>query len=112
VLERGWNRVAVIGVHAGARSVVDSLEAMGVPCRVLDRSSLTARGLEGLEAMVMPGGWSLFQKAAAGERGIAAVREDQAFWRTRKGRKFLAAYTEPRAVQKHLHNHPDYEYEP
>lgn len=41
-----------------------------------------------------------------------AVQKDHPYWKTRKGRKFLATYTEPKAVQKHLHNHPDYEYQP
>jgi len=41
-----------------------------------------------------------------------AIQRDHPYWRTRKGEKFLAAYTDPAAVKKHLHNHPDYEYEP
>jgi len=41
-----------------------------------------------------------------------AVQKDHAYWKTRKGKKFLDAYTEPATVKKHLHNHADYEYEP
>ncbi|MBE3095716.1 MAG: hypothetical protein IMZ44_01140 [Planctomycetes bacterium] len=73
---------AVVGVyadagawHVGARSVVQALEAAGVPCRVLDRSALTPEGLQGLQAIVMPGGWSVFQKVAAGNSGLEAIRK-------------------------------------
>ena len=38
------------------------------------------------------------------------VRKDHPFFQTRRGKKFLAAYAEPAAVQKHLNNHKDYQY--
>ena len=59
--------------HPGARSIVASLEAEGVPCRVLDRTSLTAEGLKGLESIVLPGGWAPHQWQAAGTDGLAAI---------------------------------------
>jgi len=40
-----------------------------------------------------------------------AVRKDHPFFETRRGKKFLAAYTEPAAVEKHLNHHKDYRYE-
>lgn len=60
--------------HQGAKAVVAALEGEGVPCRVLDRSLLTADGLKGLEAVVLPGGWAPHQWRAAGEGGLAAVK--------------------------------------
>ncbi len=39
-----------------------------------------------------------------------AIRKDHPFFGTRRGKRFLAAYTKPAAVAKHLHNHRDYEY--
>lgn len=60
--------------HVGARSVVDALEAAGVPCVVLDRSRLTAEELAPLAAIVFPGGWAPHQRSAAGPFGLAAVR--------------------------------------
>ena len=60
--------------NVGARSVVEALEKAGVPCRVLDKSLLTAEGLAGLEAVVFPGGWAPFQFAAATEAGLMIVK--------------------------------------
>ena len=72
---------AVIGVvadagvwHLGARSIVGALEGSNIGCRVLDRSCLTKEQLEPFEAIVMPGGWSVFQRAAAGKAGLDAIR--------------------------------------
>jgi len=39
-----------------------------------------------------------------------AIRKDDPFWKTKKGARFLKAYTEPSAVAKHLNNHREYEY--
>jgi len=39
-----------------------------------------------------------------------AIRKDDPFWKTKAGARFLKAHTDPAAVKKHLHNHPDYEY--
>ena len=67
--------VADAGVwHPSARGVVDALEAAGVPCIVLDRTLVTKAGLEGLEAIVLPGGWAPYQVAAWGPEGVAALR--------------------------------------
>ena len=41
---------------------------------VLDRSCLTEEQLEPFKAIVMPGGWSVFQRAAAGKEGLDAIR--------------------------------------
>ncbi len=60
--------------HVGARSIVKALEDAKIRCRVLDCSCLTERQLEKLDAIVMPGGWSVFQKATAGKSGLGAVR--------------------------------------
>lgn len=60
--------------HPGARSIVDALEADGVPCRVLDQSRLTADSLRRLEAVVIPGGWAPFIRDAAGPLGLAALK--------------------------------------
>jgi len=35
---------------------------------------------------------------------------DHPYFHTRKGAKWLAAYTDPQAVEKHLHNHKDYQF--
>lgn len=60
--------------HVSARAVADALETSGVPCRALDRATLSAEGLAGLEALVLPGGWAPFQAAAAGDAGLAAIK--------------------------------------
>jgi glutamine amidotransferase-like uncharacterized protein len=60
--------------HISAKSAVDALEKVGVPCRVLDRTLVDAEGLAGLEALVLPGGWSPFEFGAMTPAGGAAVR--------------------------------------
>lgn len=74
----GSARVAVFadaGVwHEGARAVVETLESGNVPCRVLDRSQLTAETLKPFEAVVLPGGWAPFQVSAAGDAGQRALK--------------------------------------
>ncbi len=60
--------------HLGARSIVEALESTNVGCRILDRSCLTEEQLAPFEAIVMPGGWSVFQKATAGNAGLDAIR--------------------------------------
>ena len=60
--------------HAGARSVVEALEDVGIACTVLDRACLVPGDLDGLQAFVVPGGYSFFQKLAAGEHGTDAIR--------------------------------------
>lgn len=71
-------RVAVfadVGVwHVGARSIVESLERDGIPCRVLDRSRLKADVLKPHAALILPGGWAPYQWTAAGTEGLAAIR--------------------------------------
>ena len=52
--------------HAGARSIVDSLEAEKLNCRVLDRSLIDRKALAELDAIVLPGGWAPLQWAALG----------------------------------------------
>ena len=61
--------------HVGAKSIVTLLEANRIPCRVLDRSLLTSEGLEGLEAIILPGGWAPAEWAAAGDKGLAAIQK-------------------------------------
>lgn len=60
--------------HVGALSIVRALESVNVTCRVLDRSCLTAKQLEKFDAIVMPGGWSVFEKVTAGNTGLDAIR--------------------------------------
>jgi len=43
-------------------------------------------------------------------RQFPPIRSDDPFWKTKAGAKFLKSYTDPAAVEKHLHNHRDYEY--
>lgn len=76
----GKGAKARVGVYAdagvwyrGARSVVDALEQEGIACRVLDRTLLTAAGLKGLEAVVVPGGWAPFERDGAGPAGLKAL---------------------------------------
>ncbi len=38
------------------------------------------------------------------------VQKDHPHFTTRAGKRFLEAYTKPEAIQKHLHNHRDFEY--
>lgn len=59
--------------HVGAKAIVDALEEAGVPCLVLDRTLLSAEGLAGLEALILPGGWAPYQWAAAGPEGLKAI---------------------------------------
>ena len=60
--------------HEGVKAIVAALEGEGVSCRLLDRTALTADGLKGLEAIVLPGGWAPHQWGAAGADGLAAVK--------------------------------------
>ena len=60
--------------HLGARSIVDALEQVDVPCVVLDKSDLNSESLGRFEIIVFPGGWAPLQWSAAGEDGLAAVR--------------------------------------
>ena len=60
--------------HVGVTSITDALERVGVPCRALDQTSITAEGLAGLEAIVFPGGWAPFEFAALPTTGGAAIR--------------------------------------
>ena len=59
--------------HVGAKSIVDLLEGEGVACRVLDRSRLTEKELNGLETLVLPGGWAPLQRDGARASGLAAI---------------------------------------
>jgi arylsulfatase A-like enzyme len=43
-------------------------------------------------------------------RKYPALDKDDPFFRTRRGKRFLKEYTQPRAVEKHLHNHKDYRF--
>lgn len=60
--------------HVGVTSIPEALEKVGVPCRALDQTSITADGLAGLEAVVFPGGWAPFEFAALPATGGAAIR--------------------------------------
>ncbi len=78
--ERATRPPARVGVfadagvwHLGARSLVEGLEAAGVPCVLLDRTRLTPATLAPLAGLVLPGGWAPHQRAAAGPFGLAAV---------------------------------------
>lgn len=61
--------------HVGARSLVAALEGAGVPCVVLERSRLTPAGMNGLEAVVVPGGWAPTQLEVFGPAGLDALRD-------------------------------------
>ena len=39
-----------------------------------------------------------------------ALKRDNPFFTTRRGKSFLQEYTQPTAVEKHLHNHKDYRF--
>ena len=60
--------------HVGAWSIVEALEKESTPCRVLDRSMLREAELNRFDAIVLPGGWAPFQRAAVAEPGIAALK--------------------------------------
>jgi arylsulfatase A-like enzyme len=38
------------------------------------------------------------------------VQKDHPYFETRAGKRFMEAYTKPEAIEKHLHNHRNYEY--
>lgn len=38
------------------------------------------------------------------------ITKDNAFWQTKKGKKFLKSYTKPKNIKKHLYNHKDYKF--
>lgn len=59
----------------GARSIVSSLEAAGVTCEVLDWSRLLNGNLERYDALIVPGGFSWFEKLSAGKNGEDAIRD-------------------------------------
>ncbi len=72
----------LVGVYAdagvwplGARSIVSSLEAAGVTCEVLDWSLLLNENLERYDALIVPGGFSWFEKLSAGKNGEDAIRD-------------------------------------
>ncbi|QOV91158.1 BPL-N domain-containing protein [Humisphaera borealis] len=48
--------------HLGARSIVEAVESSGVRCRLLDHSDLSPGGLQGLRAVIFPGGWAPLQR--------------------------------------------------
>ena len=56
-------------------NLVRSLESAGIPCLLLDRSRIVNAELQDLEAFVIPGGYSTFQRNALGKRGISTLRE-------------------------------------
>ena len=57
------------------RNIVTALEAKGIGCRIYDRSRINAQQLAGVEAYVMPGGYSTFQRHALGQVGTTALRQ-------------------------------------
>ena len=59
--------------HPGARSIVEALEGVGVPCRVLDRTQLRVDVLRELDALILPGGFAPTQWASAGSFGLAGI---------------------------------------
>ena len=60
--------------HIGAKNIVQALEESGVPCRLFDRAQMTRENFKGLEAFIVPGGYSVFEKIAAGKEGIDVMR--------------------------------------
>ena len=57
------------------RNIVGALEVSGIGCRILDRSRINTRQLAAVQAYVVPGGYSTFQRHAMGPVGMAAVRQ-------------------------------------
>ena len=57
------------------RNIVGALEARGIGCRILDRSRINAQQLTGVEAYVMPGGYSTFQRHGLGQGGMESLRQ-------------------------------------
>lgn len=43
-------------------------------------------------------------------RKYPALQKDHPYFQTKRGKRFLDAYTEAKAVEKHLHNHRDYQF--
>ncbi len=43
-------------------------------------------------------------------RKYPALQEDNPFFSTKRGRRFLEEYTQSKAAEKHLHNHKDYKF--
>ncbi|MCP3690616.1 MAG: hypothetical protein GY917_00365 [Planctomycetaceae bacterium] len=56
-------------------NIVTSLESAGILCRVLDRSRIRPTELQHVEAYIMPGGYSTFQRNALGHRGMQTLRQ-------------------------------------
>ncbi len=38
------------------------------------------------------------------------LTKDHPYFKTKRGKQFLKVYTDPKAIEKHLHNHPDYRF--
>tara|TARA_B100000767_G_C19731489_1_gene521893 strand:+ start:59 stop:1549 length:1491 start_codon:yes stop_codon:yes gene_type:complete len=38
------------------------------------------------------------------------ITKDHKYWKTKKGKKFLKQYTNPKSIEKHLFNHKDYNF--
>ena len=56
-------------------NIVTALESAGIPCLVLDRSRILAAELQNIEATIMPGGYSTFQRNSLGNRGMNTLRQ-------------------------------------
>jgi len=51
--------------------------------------------------------YTMFQNIL--ENKYVGLTKDHPFFRQKKGKRFIKAYTKPKAVQKHLHNHKDFQ---
>lgn len=60
--------------HEGVRATAAALESEGCRVKTLDYSRVTKADLDGLAAVVLPGGWAPFQRDAIGAEGLAALR--------------------------------------
>jgi glutamine amidotransferase-like uncharacterized protein len=60
--------------HIGAKNIVQALEESGVSCRLFDRAQMTQENFRELDAFIVPGGYSFFEKIAAGKEGIDVMR--------------------------------------
>ncbi|MCP3695597.1 MAG: hypothetical protein GY917_25585, partial [Planctomycetaceae bacterium] len=56
-------------------NIVTALESAGIPCLVLDRSRILAAELQNIEATIMPGGYSTFQRNSLGNQGMNTLRQ-------------------------------------
>ncbi len=61
--------------HLGAKSVVESLEKVGINCQVFDRTCASLAWFKTYDAIIIPGGWGDHQVFGLGDDGINSIRQ-------------------------------------